>query len=246
MTASGEDLLEVPVHLGIIMDGNGRWARKRGLRRIEGHRAAEKSIHDAVEACGEVGISYLTLYAFSTENWNRPRAEVSFIMKLLSWFIDRNIDSLDDQGVRLLASGRLDDLPGKARADLDAAMERTAANGGLGLVLALSYGGRAEIADAVRRLAAEVAAGELAPEEVDEEAISSRLYLPEVPDPDLIIRTSGEQRLSNFLLWQSAYAELYFSDVLWPDFRREHLMEALRAYSSRSRRFGGLQPGRNG
>ena len=246
MTESGESLQEVPVHLGIIMDGNGRWARKRGLRRIEGHRAAEKSIHDAVEACGEVGISYLTLYAFSTENWNRPRAEVSFIMKLLSWFIDRNIDSLDNQGVRLLASGRLDDLPGKARSDLDAAMERTSANQGLGLILALSYGGRAEIADAVRRLAAEVAAGELAPEEVDEEAISSRLYLPEVPDPDLIIRTSGEQRLSNFLLWQSAYAELYFSDVLWPDFRREHLMEALRAYSSRSRRFGGLQPGRNG
>jgi len=246
MTESGESLQEVPVHLGIIMDGNGRWARKRGLRRIEGHRAAEKSIHDAVEACGEVGISYLTLYAFSTENWNRPRAEVSFIMKLLSWFIDRNIDTLDDQGVRLLASGRLDDLPGKARADLDAAMERTAANGGLGLVLALSYGGRAEIADAVRRLAAEVAAEELAPEEVDEEAIASRLYLPEVPDPDLIIRTSGEQRLSNFLLWQSAYAELYFTDVLWPDFRREHLMEALRAYSSRSRRFGGLQSERNG
>ncbi|MFO7949468.1 MAG: isoprenyl transferase [Candidatus Fermentibacteraceae bacterium] len=246
MTASGEGLQEVPVHLGIIMDGNGRWARKRGLRRIEGHRAAEKSIHDAVEACGEVGISYLTLYAFSTENWNRPRAEVSFIMKLLSWFIDRNIDSLDDQGVRLLASGRLDDLPGKARADLDAAMERTAVNQGLGLVLALSYGGRAEIADAVRRLAAEVAAGDLAPEDVDEEAIASRLYLPGVPDPDLIIRTSGEQRLSNFLLWQSAYAELYFTDVLWPDFRREHLMEALRAYSSRSRRFGGLQSGRNG
>ena len=246
MTESGESLQEVPVHLGIIMDGNGRWARKRGLRRIEGHRAAEKSIHDAVEACGEVGISYLTLYAFSTENWNRPRAEVSFIMKLLSWFIDRNIDSLDDQGVRLMASGRLEDLPGKARADLDAAMERTAANGGLGLVLALSYGGRAEIADAVRRLAAEVAAGELAPEEVDEEAIASRLYLPEVPDPDLIIRTSGEQRLSNFLLWQSAYAEFYFTDVLWPDFRREHLMEALRAYSSRSRRFGGLQSERNG
>jgi undecaprenyl diphosphate synthase len=245
MTESGEGLQEVPVHVGVIMDGNGRWARKRGLRRIEGHRAAEKSIHDAVEACGEVGISYLTLYAFSTENWNRPRAEVSFIMKLLSWFIDRNIDSLDDQGVRLLASGRLDDLPAKARADLDAAMERTAANGGLGLVLALSYGGRAEIADAVRRLASEVAAGDLAPKDVDEEAIASRLYLPEVPDPDLIIRTSGEQRLSNFLLWQSAYAELYFTDVLWPDFRREHLLEALRAYSSRSRRFGGLQSGRN-
>jgi undecaprenyl diphosphate synthase len=239
----GKGPRSVPDHLAIIMDGNGRWARKRGLRRIEGHRAAERSIHDAVEACGELGVSYLTLYAFSTENWNRPRAEVAFIMKLLSWFIDRNIDSLDRQDVRLLATGRLDDLPDRARADLEAAMERTAGNGGLGLILALSYGGRAEIADAVRKLAAEVAAGELSPEDVDEQAIASRLYHPEVPDPDLIVRTSGEQRLSNFLLWQSAYSELYFTGVLWPDFRREHLMEALQAYSGRSRRFGGLRPG---
>ncbi len=246
MESSTEGLGQVPVHLGIIMDGNGRWARSRGLRRIEGHRAAEKSIHDVVEACGEAGVSFLTLYAFSTENWNRPRAEVSFIMKLLSWFIDRNIESLDRQDVRLLASGRLDDLPDKARSDLDAAMERTSGNRGLRLVLALSYGGRAEIVDAVRRLARQIASGEIDCDEVDENAIASRLYLPGVPDPDLIVRTSGEQRLSNFLLWQSAYSELYFTDVLWPDFRREHLMEALRAYSARSRRFGGLQPERNG
>jgi undecaprenyl diphosphate synthase len=199
-----------------------------------------------VETCGELGVSWLTLFAFSTENWNRPRAEVSFIMKLLSWFIDRNIDSLDEQDVRLLASGRLDDLPSKARSDLEAAMQRTSGNRGLRLVLALSYGGRAEIVDAVRSLAREAAAGELDPEDVDEDALSSRLYLPEAPDPDLIVRTSGEQRLSNFLLWQSAYSELWFTDVLWPDFRRRHLVEALRAYSSRSRRFGGLQPERNG
>jgi len=238
----GNGLRSVPDHLGIIMDGNGRWARKRGLRRIEGHRAAERSIHDAVETCGELGVSYLTLYAFSTENWNRPRAEVAFIMKLLSWFIDRNIDTLDRQGVRLLATGRLRDLPDRAGDDLAAAMERTSANEGLRLVLALSYGGRAEIADAVRHLATEVAEGTLAPADVDEQAIASRLYHPEIPDPDLIIRTSGEQRLSNFLLWQSAYSELYFTQVLWPDFRREHLMEALEAYSGRSRRFGGLKP----
>ena len=223
------------------MDGNGRWARSRGLRRIEGHKAAEKSIHESVEVCGELGISYLTLYAFSTENWNRPRAEVAFIMKLLSWFIDRNIDSLDDQAVRIMATGRLDDLPDKARSDLDAAMERTSENSGLRLILALSYGGRAEIVDAVRKIAGEAASGSLSPGDIDHRTIASRLYHPEVPDPDLIIRTSGEQRLSNFLLWQSAYSELYFTDVLWPDFRRRHLMEALQAYSARSRRFGGLQ-----
>lgn len=246
MTETEGGIRSVPTHLGIIMDGNGRWARRRGLRRIEGHRAAERSIHDAVETCGELGVSWLTLFAFSTENWNRPRAEVSFIMKLLSWFIDRNIDSLDEQDVRLLASGRLDDLPSKARSDLEAAMQRTSGNRGLRLVLALSYGGRAEIVDAVRSLAREAAAGKLDPEDLDEDALSSRLYLPEAPDPDLIVRTSGEQRLSNFLLWQSAYSELWFTDVLWPDFRRRHLVEALRAYSSRSRRFGGLQPERNG
>ncbi|MBD3369942.1 di-trans,poly-cis-decaprenylcistransferase [Candidatus Fermentibacteria bacterium] len=222
------------------MDGNGRWARKRGLLRIEGHRAAERSIHEAVEGCGERSVGYLTLYAFSTENWKRPSAEVSFIMKLLSRFLERNVDDLDQNGVRIRATGRLDDLPEGPRRDLERAMKRTAANDGLHLILALSYGGRSEILDAVRRIASEVSRDELSPSELTMGTISSRLYLPDVPDPDLIIRTSGEMRLSNFLLWQSAYSELYFTDVLWPDFRKEHLFEALDDYAGRSRRFGSL------
>lgn len=229
-------------HLGIIMDGNGRWARSRGLRRIEGHKAAEKSIHDSVEYCGEAGVKYLTLYAFSTENWKRPRAEVSFIMTLLKRFIRRNIDSLDESRVRVRATGRLDDLPQGPRNELKEAMERTASNDGLNLILALSYGGRAEIVDAVRRIALMVKRGEIDPGGIDMETIESSLYLPDVPDPDMIIRTSGEKRLSNFLLWESAYSELYFTDVLWPDFRREHLREALREFSRRKRRFGTVDP----
>ncbi len=230
------------VHLGIIMDGNGRWARSRGLRRIEGHKAAEKSIHDSVEYCGEAGVKYLTLYAFSTENWKRPRAEVSFIMTLLKRFIRRNIDSLDESRVRVRATGRLADLPQGPRDELQGAMERTAANDGLNLILALSYGGRAEIVDAVRSIALRVERGEIDPVGIDMETISSSLYLPDVPDPDMIIRTSGEKRLSNFLLWESAYSELYFTDVLWPDFRREHLREAFREFSRRKRRFGAVDP----
>jgi len=224
------------------MDGNGRWARSRGLRRIEGHRAAETAIHEAVETCGSHGVGWLTLYAFSTENWKRPEAEVRFIMSLLASFIRRNIDSLDESRVKVRATGRLQDLPAGPRRELDRAMARTAGNDGLQLVLALSYGGRAEIVDAVRRLAPEIAAGRLAPGDVTEERIAANLYNPDIPDPDLIIRTSGEQRLSNFLLWQSAYCEYYFTDVLWPDFRRGHLEEAFRVFESRSRRFGALSP----
>lgn len=230
------------VHLGIIMDGNGRWARSRGLRRIEGHKAAEKSIHDSVEYCGEEGVKYLTLYAFSTENWKRPRAEVSFIMTLLKRFIRRNIDSLDESRVKVRATGRLADLPRGPLDELQGAMERTASNDGLNLILALSYGGRAEIVDAVRKIATGVRRNEIDPGGIDAETIGSSLYLPDVPDPDMIIRTSGEKRLSNFLLWESAYSELYFTDVLWPDFRREHLREAFREFSRRKRRFGAVDP----
>ena len=230
-----------PAHVGIIMDGNGRWARARGLKRIEGHRAAEKSIHEAVEYCGQLGVEFLTLYAFSTENWKRPRAEVAFIMGLLKSFIRRNIDELDGKDVRILATGRLEDLPEGPLNKLREAMSRTSSNGGLNLVLALSYGGRAEIVDSVRAIAAMVKRGELQPQNVSEETIASNLYLPDVPDPDLIIRTSGEQRLSNFLLWESAYSEFYFTDVLWPDFRREHLKQALMEYRSRRRRFGAVE-----
>lgn len=195
-----------------------------------------------MEYCGEEGVEYLTLYAFSTENWKRPRAEVSFIMTLLKRFIRRNIDSLDESRVRVRATGRLDDLPRGPRDELQGAMERTASNDGLNLILALSYGGRAEIVDAVRRIALSVKRGEIDPGGIGMETIGSSLYLPDVPDPDMIIRTSGEKRLSNFLLWESAYSELYFTDVLWPDFRREHLREAFREFSRRKRRFGDVDP----
>jgi undecaprenyl diphosphate synthase len=222
------------------MDGNGRWARSRGLPRIDGHKAAEESIHEAVEYCDEIGIKYLTLFAFSTENWKRPKAEVSFIMFLLSRFIKRNIENLDRKDVKIRAAGRLDDLPSKPRADLDAAIARTESNQGLNLILALSYGGRAEIVDAVKRLTADIETGSKSAMDITEESITSYMYLPDVPDPDLIIRTSGEKRLSNFLLWESVYSELYFADTLWPDFRRKHLQEAFADYGARRRRFGDI------
>jgi undecaprenyl diphosphate synthase len=226
------------------MDGNGRWARKRGLRRVDGHTAAEESIHDVVEYCGEIGIRYLTLYAFSTENWSRPKAEVAFIMLLLRRFLSRNLENLHRNGVRLRATGRLERLPAASRKELLAGIEYTSLNDGLNLILALNYGGRTEITDAVRDLCSRIADGDMSPEDISEESISGSLYLPDVPDPDLIIRTSGEQRLSNFLLWESAYSELWFTPVLWPDFRREHLQEALDSYAGRDRRYGGLDPGR--
>jgi undecaprenyl diphosphate synthase len=232
--------MAVPVHIAVTMDGNGRWARSRGLGRTEGHKAAETSIREAVEWCGEKGVRFLTLFAFSTENWTRPRAEVAVIMSLLSSFIRRNLPELQRQRVRVRAAGRIEALPRRALADLRRAMEETAGNDGLTLVLALNYGGRSEILDAVRSIAADAASGRVAPESIDESLFASRLYLPDVPDPDLMIRTSGEQRISNFLLWQSAYSELWFPEVLWPDFRKKHLDEALAVFESRSRRFGGL------
>ncbi len=226
------------------MDGNGRWARSHGLKRVEGHKAAEKAIHDAVEYCGEMGVEYLTLYAFSTENWKRPKAEVLFIMTLLKSFIKRNIDDLDRNRVRIRATGRLDDLPRGPLKELRNAMIRTGSNEGLNLILALSYGGRSEITDAMRKIALDIKAGRMQTSDITEDTITSCMYLPDVPDPDIIIRTSGEQRLSNFLLWESAYSELYFTDVLWPDFRRVHLEEAFEDYRSRRRRFGDIDSGR--
>jgi len=225
------------------MDGNGRWAKAHGLKRIKGHEEAESSIHASVEFCGEIGVKYLTLFAFSTENWNRPKAEVAFIMKLLSSFIRKNIDSLDESNVRIRATGRLDDLPYDARNTLEKAMDRTADNSGLHLILALSYGGRAEITDAVRSIAEKVLNEELSPDKIYENTVQSHLYLPDVPAPEFLIRTSGEQRISNFLLWECAYTELYFTDVLWPDFRREHLVEALEEFNTRNRRFGRIEAG---
>ncbi len=228
-------------HIAIIMDGNGRWARKRGLTRIKGHSAAERSIHDAVEVCGEMGVEYLTLYAFSTENWTRPKAEVSFIMKLLSRFIKGNIEDMDNKNVKLRTTGRLNDLPEGPRWDLERAVERTSGNTGLNLILALSYGGRAELRDAFVQIAHGISTGDMDPSEITEELISANMYNSDVPDPDVVIRTSGEQRLSNFLLWESAYSEFVFTPVLWPDFHAEQLHNALDEYRSRKRRFGGLQ-----
>ncbi|MCK5841118.1 MAG: di-trans,poly-cis-decaprenylcistransferase [Candidatus Sabulitectum sp.] len=223
------------------MDGNGRWARKRGLTRIKGHSAAERSIHDAVEVCGELGVEFLTLYAFSTENWTRPKAEVSFIMKLLSKFIKGNIEDLDNKNVRLRTTGRLNDLPEGPRQDLERAMERTSGNTGLNLILALSYGGRAELRDAFVQIAHGISTGDIDPSEITEELISAHMYNSDVPDPDVVIRTSGEQRLSNFLLWESAYSEFVFTPVLWPDFHAKQFHDALEQYRSRKRRFGGLE-----
>ncbi len=227
-------------HVAIIMDGNGRWARKRGLPRIKGHNAAEKSIHDAVEVCGEIGVKYLTLYAFSTENWSRPKAEVSFIMKLLSRFVKGNIDELHRKNVKLRVTGRLLDIPHEQVNDLNNAIDKTAENTGLNLVLALSYGGRAELLDAFNKIALDVSTGLIKPGGITEDDIEANLYNPDIPDPELIIRTSGEQRISNFLMWQSAYSEFVFTKVLWPDFHAEQFRDCLTEYSARIRRFGGI------
>ncbi|HID10443.1 MAG TPA: isoprenyl transferase [Candidatus Latescibacteria bacterium] len=224
----------LPRHIAIIMDGNGRWARMRGLDRIEGHRAGRESVRDVVRACGELGIEVLTLYAFSVENWRRPRREVWALMRLLRDTLYEEVEELDRNNVRLIAIGRLDELPKTSREALFWAMKRTKDNTGLMLNLALNYGGRVEIVDAVRR----ILEGGYRPEDVDEAVFSAHLYTAGLPDPDLLIRTSGELRVSNFLLWQMAYTEIWVTDVLWPDFRRKHLYQAIEAYQRRERRFG--------
>ncbi|MBI5395416.1 MAG: isoprenyl transferase [Verrucomicrobia bacterium] len=234
--------LNIPRHVAIIMDGNGRWARERGLSRIEGHRAGAESVRAIVRAAGEAGVEFLTLYAFSLENWVRPRAETSALMRLLTHYLRREVAELDKNNVRLEAIGRLDDLPKVAQRELEEARRATAKNTGLTLILALSYGGRAEIVDAVRGIVADAHAGRLKPEQVDEKAISSRLYTARYPDPDLLIRTSGEMRLSNFLLWQMSYTEMWITPMLWPDFRKPEFMRAIEDYSKRQRRFGGVEP----
>jgi undecaprenyl diphosphate synthase len=222
------------------MDGNGRWAQERGLPRSEGHRAGAAAVRRAVEACQEFGIDYLTLYAFSTENWKRPANEVRALMGLLREFLDDQLEDMLRKGVRLNAIGQIDRLPRLLRSRLRRAMERTA-NGTKGtLTLALSYGGRTEIADAARRIAEEVKAGRLDPQDIDEDTVAAHLYTANLPDPDLLIRTAGEKRLSNFLLWQLSYAEFWFTDLCWPDFDRSVLQQALDEFGQRHRRFGGL------
>lgn len=222
------------------MDGNGRWAKERGLPRLEGHRAGAESVRECVEACKQLGIEYLTLYAFSSENWNRPPAEISALMTLLERFLDQKANEMMKQDVRLTAIGHLERLPDKTRAKLNKAIERTANNKSLTLVLALSYGSREEITEAARSLVKDAAEGRLAPDDVTTELFASRLYTHDIPDPDLMIRTSGEMRVSNFLLWQISYSELVIFKKFWPDFGQSDLFEAVEEYSRRHRRFGGL------
>ena len=223
----------MPRHVAIIMDGNGRWAKARRLPRLAGHKAGVDCVREVVKACGELGIAVLTLYSFSTENWLRAKEEVGDLMKLLAWALRRETAELDKSNVRLAAIGRLEALPLPVRRQLESSMEQLKGNTGLCLALALNYGARQEIVDAVNRLLASGA------KEASVESFSRELYTAGLPDPDLVIRTSGEMRVSNFLLWQIAYAELYVTPVLWPDFHREHLIEAVAEYQKRERRFGG-------
>ena len=221
------------------MDGNGRWAKQRGLPRVEGHIAGAERVREVLCYAREFGVEYMTLYAFSTENWKRSREEVDALMDLLSRFIDGYLDEMKQNNVRLLVTGRIDGLPERAANDLKRAMAETASLTGHTLILALNYGGRSEIADAAKKIAEEVRHGRLDPVKIDEQLFSRYLYLPDVPDPDLMIRTSGEFRLSNFLLWELSYAEFYVTDTYWPDFDREEFRKAIESYSKRDRRFGG-------
>ena len=233
------DPAKLPRHLAIIMDGNGRWAEKQGFARTKGHERGADTIRTVTTECARLKLEQLTLYAFSNENWKRPRTEISFLMRLLRRFLVRERPTMMDNNVRLSAIGRLDDLPDAARRELDNSIEMTSGNDGLNLCLALSYGGRAEIVDACRKLAQEVADGQLDPASIDEDAISGRLYQPG-RDPDLLVRTAGERRISNFLLWQISYAEIYVTDSCWPEFSVEDLHTALSDYATRTRKFGGL------
>lgn len=237
MDLDGIDTTRLPVHIGCVMDGNGRWAQKRGLPRTEGHAAGEEALFDAVEGALDLGVRWLTVYAFSTENWKRPVDEVRYLMHFNESILERRVDELDAKGVRVRFSGRRDwRVPKRLIRRQDESIEKTKRNRRLTLTIAFNYGGRAEIVDAVRRLAED----KVPASKIDEKAIRSRLYHPDAPDPDLVVRTSGEFRISNFLLWELAYSELVFTDVLWPDFRREHLFEAVREFQRRDRRFGGV------
>ncbi len=229
---------KVPVHLAVIMDGNGRWAKQRGLPRMKGHERGAESVRVAIRTCRKLGIRYLTLYAFSVENWARPKQEVDALMDLLKRFLRKEEQELHDNKVRLRAIGRLSDLPKSVRRELNRVMHATEHYKDGTLVLALSYGGRTEIAAAAREIARKAKAGELDADKVDEATVAAHLYAPDIPDPDLMIRTSGEMRISNFLLWQLSYSELYITDVLWPDFREEQILKAVEEYGRRHRRFG--------
>ncbi len=229
---------KLPPHIAIIMDGNGRWAKKRGLPRVAGHREGVNSVREIVEVCGELGIDYLTLYTFSTENWRRPREEISALMQLLITTLKKEINELNKNNVKLMIIGNMDKLPADARDEILVGIEKTKHNSGLKLILALNYGGREEIIEAVRTIAEKIKNKKLKPEQITESIIEKNLYTSHIPDPDFLIRTSGELRISNFLLWQLAYTEIYVTKILWPAFRRKHLYDALWDYISRERRFG--------
>jgi len=231
----------IPQHVAIIMDGNGRWARQRGLPRLKGHEAGAESVRTAIRTCKECGIRYLSLYAFSVENWVRPRSEIRGLMRLLRHFLKEREYELHENRVRLRVSGRLSDFPDDVQRELARVEEATGVYDEGQLILCLSYGGRTEIAHAAREIARLARDGRLDPDTVDEDTVASHLYLPDVPDPDLMIRTSGEMRISNFLLWQLSYAELYITSVMWPDFREEAFHEAIAEYGRRHRRFGDIK-----
>ncbi len=232
---------DLPKHIACIMDGNGRWAQARGLPRIAGHKAGAESVRACVETCLELGIEWLTLYAFSSENWQRPQSEVKALMTLLERFLTNQAKEMDKRNVKLHAIGQIDRLPPSTRACLEKTLERTKNNTDLNLVLALSYGSREEISDAIKNISQDVASGTISPDSINPNVISQYLYTAEMPDPDLLIRTSGEMRLSNFLLWQLSYTEIVVTQKLWPDFRRLELNEAISKYQRRHRRYGRVE-----
>ena len=231
----------IPEHVAIIMDGNGRWATQRGLPRIKGHETGAESVRAVLRACRDAGVKYLTLYAFSSENWVRPPSEIAGLMSLLKRFLRKEEAELHKNDVRLRTIGRTDDLPRDVQKELYRVIEATKDHKKATLILALSYGGRAELTDAVRKIADEVKRGDLDPKKINDKTLSKYLYAPDVPDPDMMIRTSGEMRISNFLLWQLSYAEIYVTDVPWPDFREAEFMKAIQAYQKRHRRFGDIK-----
>ncbi len=234
------DPTTMPAHVAIIMDGNGRWARARGLERLEGHWQGYRTLKKIVYAADEMGIRHLTVYGFSSENWRRPEAEVGGLMSLMLRAMKAEIDELAANGIRVRVLGRMAQLPADLRQEFEQAMERTADYQRMTFNLAINYGGRSEIVDSVRALAAEAAAGRIRPDEITEEMVASHLYAPDTPDPDLLIRTAGEMRLSNFLLWETAYSEIWVTDTFWPDFSQELLAEAVHGYQGRTRRFGAV------
>jgi len=241
LLAKALDPERLPSHIAIIMDGNGRWARRRNLPRVAGHKAGVEPVRVAVETCTRLGIQALTLYAFSVENWKRPRAEVDTLWRLMRVYLRRELPEIMRNGIRFTCMGRLDGLPPQVRSELESAVEATARNTGMRLNVAINYSGRAELVDALNAIIQDARLeGRLRDLQIDEQSIAARLYTAGLPDPDLLIRTSGEMRISNFLLWQIAYAELYVTDTLWPDFGRADLLGAILDYQKRDRRFGGL------